>query len=644
MTEPAPQAAATSRRTLLLGGTAGAVALGGSIGAGYAVSRDDGTSLGGPRRPERRDPVQGRRESAPRPNVIVISVDDLGWNDLGCYGNTFNETPHLDRLAREGMRFTQAYAAAPVCSPSRAALMTGRYPARCGVTDYLRNEDSPSDLRLSTGIASAPRILKKLGYRSGLIGKWHLTETYSGDYAHRPGGPVAHGFDDVIASEQLYIAGGDYFHPYKFMPTLPAREPGEHLTDRLAAEAVDYIGRHKRRPFFLHVSNYAVHEALRGKSELVARYAAKPGADERQPELAAMLTSVDEQVGRIVRALHDEGIADRTLLLVTSDNGTPYPDANLPLRAGKGALYEGGIRVPLLAYWPGQVPAGTTSDALTSTIDLLPTAWELAGGSEAERPDFDGISLAGTLTGGPAADRDLYWAYPHYLGNYKPCAAVRSGPYKVVRYLRKGHVELYDVLHDAGERHNLASAEPLLLRALNSKLDQHLADVSLLPPAPSVAAYPRRRSGSRGGRALGGAFALTLPVASVGGTRRPSVTAIGLASDPANYLHFRYLADTRTVDWQIVVDGVSQLINTESLRKLAGTVDLSSPTARFGVSARGTEVAVYADDGHGWEFLFRADVGGVIDLTDPAVRRSWHPTVLADGASLGADRLELRTA
>lgn len=640
---PRPDTPATSRRALLLAGTAGTVVLGGSIGAGYAASRGGGQALGEPRRPALRERAEERPDrGAPRPNVIVISVDDLGWNDLGCYGNRFNETPHLDRLAADGMQFTQAYAAAPVCSPSRAALMTGRFPARCGLTDYLRDEDSPSDLRLSTDIPSAPRILRKLGYHSGLIGKWHLTETYSGDFAQRPGGPLAHGFDEVIASEQLYIAAGDYFHPYNFMPTLPAREPGEYLTDRLAAEAVDFIGRHKRRPFFLHVSNYAVHSTMQGKPELVARYAAKPGADERHRLLAAMLTSVDEQVGRIVQALHDEGIADRTLLLVTSDNGSPYPDDNLPLRGGKGALYEGGLRVPLLAYWPGRVPAGSTSDALTSTIDVLPTAWDLAGGSDAERPDFDGISLAETLTGGPAADRDLYWTYPHYLGNYKPCAAMRSGRYKLVRYLRKGHVELYDVLRDAGERRNLDDTEPLLLRELSTRLDQHLADVSLLPPAPSAQDYPRRR-GADAGRSLGEAFAMTLPVAAVGGIR-PSVTTIGLARDPANYLHFRYLADSRTVDWQIVVGGSSQLINTESLRKLGGTVDLSSPGARLGVSARGTQFAVYADDGHGWEFLFRADVGGVPDLADPQLRHTWQPTVLADGAPLGRDHLELRSA
>ncbi len=198
------------------------------------------------------------------PNIVFIMADDLGWRELGCYGNTFNETPHLDRLAKEGLRFTRSYSAAPVCSPTRAALMTGQHPARVGITDYLEKDD---DHFLSPDYITLNERLKTAGYVSGLIGKWHLT----GDYDRRRGEPNLHGWDEVIASETRYIAGGAYFHPYFFMPGLPAREPNEYLTDRLSQEAVDFITRHKDQPFFLYLSHYAPHTKLAGKPELVRK-------------------------------------------------------------------------------------------------------------------------------------------------------------------------------------------------------------------------------------------------------------------------------------------------------------------------------------------------------------------------------------
>ncbi len=467
--------AQTTRRGVLVG----AAATGGLAAGTAAAAAAPGRHKGRPRHD--------------RPNVIVVSIDDLGWDELGCYGNTFNETPHIDRLAREGTRFTNAYAAAPLCSPTRAALVTGLYPGRTGVTDFLRPEAATSDNFLPTGLRTVPEVLRSRGYTSGLIGKWHLTETYSGAYDERPGNPYAHGFDDVRASEQLYIGDGDYFHPYFFMPTLPARTPGEHLTDRLADEAVDFVTRHRREPFFLHLSNYAVHTALDGKPDLVAKYAAKPGADQapNRPVLAAMLESIDDQVGRIVETLHRLHIADDTLLLLTSDNGGPYRDANQPLRGGKGELYEGGIRVPLVAYWRGHVRRGRVDDTLTSTIDVLPTALDLAGGKPREE-DFDGVSIASALTGrGRPVRRDtLFWAYPHHIGKTHPHAAVRSGRHKLVLHLRDGRSELYDLDADQAETTDLSAIDPATTARLRALLEAHLAELDLYPGPPTEATHP----------------------------------------------------------------------------------------------------------------------------------------------------------
>lgn len=615
--------AQATRRGVIRGAAGSALAVGGTA-VGLAAGRageDD------PRSPatvsRRRTRGRGRR-----PNVVVVSVDDLGWADLGCYGNTFHRTPHLDRIAERGMRFTQAYAAAPNCSPSRAALLTGHYPARSGITDYLREESGASNLFLKPGRGSAARMLGSRGYTTGLVGKWHLTETYSGSYRSRPGNPYDHGFDEVIASEELYIAAGDYFHPYFFMPTLPAREPGEHLTDRLATESVEFIERHRDEPFFLLVSNYAVHSIVQGKPALVEEYAARPGAGTggNDPEYAANLHSVDEQVGRIVRTLDRLGIAEDTLLLVTSDNGSPRRASTKPLRGGKGSLSEGGIRVPLLASWPGRVPAGAVSDAVVSGVDVLPTAWELAGGSGR---DFDGTSLVGVLTGGRAAPRELFWAFPHFFGDRRPCAAVRSGRHKAVTYLRRGVTELYDLEADPGETTDLAREEPELTAELAARLQAHLAEVRLLPPAPTKDAYPVVRTAAH---PPSDRFALVTSIADA--------ATLGLVVDQANVLTVDYDADRRTVRWELRRGGVSQGAAAEPLRALDGSVDLEGADARLGICFRGSTLACYADPGAGWQFLFRIDVGGVIDLTSSQVRRVWR---VGRGPGAG-DPVEIRLA
>ena len=286
------------------------------------------------------------------PNIVFILADDLGWGEPGCYGNTFNRTPNIDRMAAEGVRFENAYSAAPVCSPTRASIMTGQHPARVGITDFLRGDD-PNYLRPS--LPTLPQMLRKAGYHNGLIGKWHLM----GDYKLRKGDPKLHGFDEVICSETSYIGPGYYWHPYKHLSGLPAREPGEYLTDRLNREAVDFIGRNAAQPFFLYLTHYAVHTKLDPKPDLAAKYKDRPEAGQKKnnPLLAAMLESVDQGVGMILEEIRRRGLDNDTLVIFNSDNGgETNVTTNAHLRGGKSQLYEGGLRVPLVARWPGALP------------------------------------------------------------------------------------------------------------------------------------------------------------------------------------------------------------------------------------------------------------------------------------------------
>ena len=403
---------------------------------------------------------QERRANNP-PNVVFILTDDLGWAELGCYGNAFNETPHLDKLARQGMRFTQAYAAASVCSPTRASLMTGQYPARVGITDYLRADDA-KHLSPETHTTVA-RALAAQGYATGLIGKWHLM----GDYEKRRGDPARHGFGEVVCSETRYIGGGDYFHPYNHLPDVEARWENEYLTDRLSAEAADFITRHKEEPFFLYVSYYSVHTRLAGRPPLIEKYQVKPGAgkNKNNPVLAAMLESIDNGVGRMMHAIEQCGIADNTILVFMSDNGGEHKvTSNAPLRGGKSQLYEGGIRVPLIVRWPQAVAAGAVCDTPVSTIDFYPTFLDLAGVAPADGQPVDGESLAPLLKQTGPLERDtLFWHYPiekpHFLGG-RSSGVVRQGDLKLVEFYDTGEVELYDLAKDLGEQHNLAEKQP----------------------------------------------------------------------------------------------------------------------------------------------------------------------------------------
>ena len=439
-----------------------------------------------------------------RPNIIFILADDLGWAELGCYGNTFNETPNLDRLAGEGMRFTDAYAAAPVCSPTRAALMTGQYPARVGITDYLRPDDKN---HLSTKHTTIAEALKDAGYATGIIGKWHLTGYANHGVEESP--PVRHGFDETIVSENRGIGAGSYFHPYLFNREIEKRLPGkEHLVDRMNLEAAEFINRHKDEPFFLYLSHYAVHTRLEGKEELVSRFEKKPHAGEgntaprNNPHLAAQLKSIDEGVGMIMQKLDKLGLADRTLLVFTSDNGgESRVTTNAPLRAGKSTLYEGGIRVPLIARYPDLVPTGRICGTAVCTVDFYPTFCELAGIERDSGQCLDGVSMIPVLIepGKRLKRNTLYWHYPlsepHFLGG-RSSGAVREGDWKLIEFFDTGESELYNLADDIGERNNLATAMPGKAQELREVLTAWRNRVRAAVPPDSTADPAQSMSGS----------------------------------------------------------------------------------------------------------------------------------------------------
>jgi len=433
----------------------------------------------------------GSRASNDKPNIIFILADDLGWAELGCYGNKFNETPNLDKLAREGMRFTEAYAAAPVCSPYRAALMTGQYPARVGITDYLRPNDAK---HLSTDYVTIAEMLGRAGYATGIIGKWHLTG-YA-NHGAKEIGPDLHGFDEVIVSENRGIGGGSYFHPYHFNREIKKRLPGrEYLVDRCNLEAVEFIERHKDGPFFLYLSHYAVHTRLLGKDELVAKYEKKPGASKgnrarrNNPHLAAQLESIDEGVGMIMNKLDELGLANNSVLIFTGDNGgEDRVTSNAPLRAGKSTLYEGGIREPLVVRWPEIVKPGSVCNKPTSNIDFYPTFLQFSGCSADQSQHFDGVSILPLLEN-PKAElgRDtFYWHYPleksHFLGGHS-AGAIRQGNFKLIEFFDNGQVELYNLADDISEEHNLAVELPNKVTELQKRLAKWRVEVGASLPA-----------------------------------------------------------------------------------------------------------------------------------------------------------------
>ncbi len=472
--------------------------------------------------------VAQETQTPPQPNVVIILVDDLGWADVACFGSKIYETPNIDQLAAGGMKFTSGYAACAVCSPTRAAIMTGRYPARLHLTNFIpvvrthammQAGDKP-ELEYSQATAkkvgcppvpfwmnleekTVAELLKEAGYTTCQIGKWHLGP-------HVSHGPRQQGFDESHGGCELGQPPS-YFDPYKRnrapeslwggIPTLPPRTTGEYLTDRESDEACDFIRRSKDKPFFLYMAHYAVHTPIQAKPKLKDYYQKKIDAQkikskQKNATYAAMVHSVDESVGQIMKTLEKESLAENTLVIFTGDNGGLMgPTNNTPLRAGKGTPYEGGIREPTIITWPGKVRPATTSDVPVTSVDYLPTICEATGINLPKDHVIDGASIVPLLTNdGQWKERPVYWHFPHYRG-YAPYSIIRNGPWKLIRFYTPvgHHHELYNLDEDLSEANDLAEKMPEKVKLLDTLLVNHLkATNAQLPKRVSSSTTSRK--------------------------------------------------------------------------------------------------------------------------------------------------------
>ncbi len=434
-----------------------------------------------------------------RPNIVFILADDLGYTDLACTGSGYYETPHLDRMAAQGMRFTDGYTCGPNCQPTRAALMTGQYGPRTGVYTVggidrfdwksrpLRPVDNVTSLPL--GKVTVAQALKAAGYATGMFGKWHLGE----DAAHHPS---RRGFDEALST-----AGKHFDFVTRPRVDVP---PGAYLADFLTDKAVDFIRRHKDRPFFLYLPHFGVHSPHQARKEWIARFEKKPPAGgHKNPVYAAMIASVDESVGRVLGLLDELKLSERTLVIFSSDNGgvggyvreglkrAGDVTDNAPLRSGKGSLREGGIRVPWIFRWTGRIAPGACSTPILS-VDLFPTLLQAAGAKPPEAHPLDGASCLNLLTGAARAlDREaVYWHFPGYLGagegtwRTTPAGAVRAGDWKLLEFFEDGRLELYNLRDDISETKDLASQHPDRVKDLHARLKAWRKEIGAPMPTP----------------------------------------------------------------------------------------------------------------------------------------------------------------
>ena len=463
-----------------------------------------------------------------KPNIVFMLADDLGWTDLGCYGSTFYDTPNLDKLAKQGAKFTQAYAACPVCSPTRASLLTGQYPQRTGVTDYIGAQQPEKwnrntkllpakyDTELALEKTTTAEMLKAQGYATAFFGKWHL-----GPQGHWP---ENQGFDvNMGGIDRGGPYGGDkYFSPYG-NPRLPDGPKGEHLPARLASEVCQFMQANKEKPFLAYLSFYSVHTPLMARADLQHKYEArrkerkletKWGRDDtRDVRLtqdhaiyAGMVEAMDEAAGKVLMKLDELGLSENTIVIFTSDNGglstsEGWPTSNLPLRGGKGWLYEGGIREPLIVRWPGVTKADSQIDVPVCSPDFFQTFMKASGAAAPQNQVLDGIDLMPILQGKKAPERALFWDYPHY-GNQggAPGAALRRGDWKLIEWYDDNSIELFNLANDIGEKNNRAAEEKTRVESMKSELHAWQKQVGARKAAPNEKYDATKPSGRGGGR------------------------------------------------------------------------------------------------------------------------------------------------
>ena len=457
-----------------------------------------------------------------KPNIIFILADDLGWADTTLYGHTeYYRTPNVERLAKRGMTFTRAYSASPLCSPTRSAILTGLSPARTGITtpnchlpevrlQARAGKAAPPNqhsiqpdtvTRLKTDYPALPKSLKAAGYATAHFGKWHLGSP--------PHSPLEHGFDTDIPHWPGPGPAGSFVSPWKF-PDFKAKHPGEHLEDRMAAEAVAWMEKHKDRPFFLNYWQFSVHAPFNAKKNLIEKYRplARPSSPQRSPTYAAMIESFDDAIGTLLDALDRLKLTEKTIIIFTSDNGGNMydkvdgttPTSNAPLRGGKATMFEGGTRVPCVIVWPGLAKPGSRSEAIIQSEDYYPTLLEALALESAPEQRFDGTSILPALKGDPLGGKAVFQYFPHGPGVpdwLPPSVSIHQDEWKLIRIFHAGeqgahrHL-LYNLREDIGEKSNLAAKQPELVAKLGAWIDAFLADTKAVTPIPNPAFDPAK--------------------------------------------------------------------------------------------------------------------------------------------------------
>ncbi|MGB7394209.1 MAG: sulfatase [Pricia sp.] len=428
---------------------------------------------------------ESQSDSKPiKPNIILINVDDLGWKDLGFMGSKYYETPNLDALAKQGLVFSNAYAGAANCAPSRACMLSGHNTPWHGVYTVSPSARGNAKTRklipikntkfLGDSVYTLPRMLKNAGYVTGSFGKWHVGDD-----------PTKQGIDVNVGGDSRGNPGGKgYFSPYT-INNIEDGPKGEYLTDRLTQEAIAFVEKYRDSTFFLYLPFYTVHGPIMGKDSLIAKFEDKPGTDgQDRPDYAAMIASMDENVGKLLDKIKASGLEENTFVLFTSDNGgiREVSEQN-PLRAGKGSYYEGGIREPLIIKWPGNIEPGSTSDTQVSHLDFYPTLQNIVNPPK-KADNLDGLDLAPIFKGEKLAERDLFFHFPIYLQAYskehddgrdplfrtRPGSVIISGDWKLHEYFEDGGLELYNLKEDIGEEQNVAQEYPEKTKQLHDSL------------------------------------------------------------------------------------------------------------------------------------------------------------------------------